>query len=438
MADIRIDTSLEGDAHIYRKLGSQFEQRTGAAFSEIERRGSGEERELVARLDSALSSHEREIQAQASLRAAEAKVKELEARLAEPVLRGSAAKTPADPTDSPEYSRRWLRAVLTNDQAELRVLLTSTSNAAVPTDMERRIINKMYQASVLRSIATVQRIDSKRTITVEATTPAAALIAENGAITPADHTFAAVSVQPYKFVAATTMSQEFIEDSLGTGGIGTGLDWVADRLAISLAREMDEYFVIGSGSSQPQGIGDTSSTAWATTNSGRIINQGVALTEDQTIANITSDNVIDCVHAVAPQYRTGGRFRILVHDDCVKALRKLRINNEVGNYIWKASETGGLSDGVPGTIYGVPYVVSEWMPTTAAQTATGADVRGSALFIVGNFEYFGIFDRTGITQLVDPYSGSANMRTTLYVSARTDSKILLPEAFAAIYAPNAS
>ena len=40
--------------------------------------------------------------------------------------------------------------------------------------------------------------------------------------------------------------------------------------------------------------------------------------------------------------------------------------------------------------------------------------------------------------MLDPYSGAANMRTTLYVWLRTDSKILLPEAFAAIYAPNAN
>jgi HK97 family phage major capsid protein len=282
----------------------------------------------------------------------------------------------------------------------------------------------------------VQTIDSKRTITVEASTPAAALVSEEGAITPADHTFSAVSVTPYKFVAATTMTQEFIEDSIGNNGIGSGLEWVADRLGISLAREMDEYYTIGSGASEPQGIADTSSTAWATTNSGRIINQGVALTEDQTVANITGDNIIDCVHSVAPQYRTGPRFRILLHDGCVKAIRKIKVNTT--DYVWKPSETGGISGGAPGTIYGVPYAISEWMPTTAAQTATGANVRGSALFIVGNFEYFGIFDRTGMTQLVDPYSGSNYMRTTLYISMRTDSKILLPEAFAAIYAPNAS
>ena len=78
------------------------------------------------------------------------------------------------------------------------------------------------------------------------------------------------------------------------------------------------------------------------------------------------------------------------------------------------------------------------MPSTAAQTSTGANVRGSALFIVGNWEYFGIFDRTGIQSMIDPYSAAATLETTMYMWMRTDSKILLPEAFAAIYSPNAS
>jgi len=90
------------------------------------------------------------------------------------------------------------------------------------------------------------------------------------------------------------------------------------------------------------------------------------------------------------------------------------------------------------TIYGVPAYVNEWMPSTAAQTSTTTAIRGSALLIAGNWEYFGIFDRTGMQSMVDPYSSSSNLQTKMYMWMRTDSKILLPEAFAAIYAPNAS
>jgi HK97 family phage major capsid protein len=315
---------------------------------------------------------------------------------------------------------------------------TSTTNAPIPTDMERRIYQKMFQASVMRQLAVVQTIDSKRTLTVEASIPSAALVGEAVAITPADFTFDAVSVTPYKYVAATKMSVEFLDDAMANGGPGTALNYVADRLALALARKTDNDYTVGTGSSQPQGIADCSSTAWATTNSGRIINQGVTLTEDQTVANITADNVIDCVHAVPPQYRNSTRFQILVSDAGIKSIRKLK--DSAGYYVFSPANAVPQTNvvGLPGTIYGVPYNISEFLPSTAAQTTTGADVRGSALFIAGNWDYFGIFDRTGITSMIDPYSAAANLQQTMYVWLRTDSKILLPDAFAAIYSPNAS
>ena len=421
---------LQSITHQYRKSLDAYEARTGRAPQTVDTRGSGEEREKFAKMDADLSA----VELMAHNKALEARLAKLEAQ---PVLESRAPKAVGGADADAQYSARWLRAMLKNDQIELRDMATSTSNAPVPTDMERRVINKMYQASVIRQLAAVQTIDSKRTITVEASTPSAALVAEAGAITPADFTFDAVSVVPYKFVSAVTMSQEFLDDSIGTSGIGSALNWVADRFGIALARETEEYYTIGSGSSQPQGIGDTSSTSWASTNSGRIINQGVALTEDQTVANITADNIIDCVHAVPVQYRTG-RFAILTSDACIKAIRKLRLNNE---YIWLpagATQNQAITVGAPSTIYGVPAYVNEWMPSTAAQTSTSVNVRGSALFIVGNWEYFGIFDRTGMQSMIDPYSASANLQTKMYMWMRTDSKILLPEAFAAIYSPNAS
>ena len=234
------------------------------------------------------------------------------------------------------------------------------------------------------------------------------------------------------------MSQEFIDDAIGNGGVGSGLNYVADRLAVALAKLQDEKFTIGSGSSEPQGIADCSSTSWATTNSDNIINQGVALTEDQTVANITADNVIDCVHAVAPQYRNSDRFRILLGDGCLKAIRKLK--DSAGYYVFSPAPgiPGTNVVGLPGTIYGVPYTIGEYVPTTAAQASTGANVRGSAMFVVGNWDYYEIFDRVGMNSMFDPYSASLSLQSTLYVWMRTDARIMLPEAFAAIYAPNAS
>ena len=427
-------TDLENTVHEYRKTLDAFASRTGAPTHHVERRGSGEEREKIARIDADLDAVERLAQERAARREAEKRAAEYEARLSAPQFKAAVSRNAIEDRSSAEYAQRWLSAVARGDAAEMRVLTTGTTSAGIPTDMERRIVERMYQASVLRQLAKITTIDSKRTITVEGALPTSALVAEEGAITASDPAFASVSVTPYKFVCANTMSMEFIEDAIGTGGIGTGLQYVADRCGVSLAKIMDQYYTVGTGASQPQGIGDTSSTTWATTNTGRIINQGVQLAEDAGAVDVTGDNLIDCVHAVPPQYRTGN-FRILTSDTLIKAVRKLKVNTT--DYVWKINETAGISGGNPGTILGIPYYVGEYVATTQSATTTSG-VRGSAFFIVGNWDYFEIFDRSGMTSMIDPYSGAANQRTTLYMTVRTDSRIMQPEAFAAIYGLNAS
>ena len=421
---------LQSITHQYRKSLAAYEARTGLAPQSVDSRGSGEEKQVFARMDADLTA----IELRAQNKALEARLAKLEG---EPTLESRAPKALGG-DDSADYAARWLRAGMAGSP-EFRVLTKgSTTNAPVPTDMERRIVERLYQASTLRQLAKVSTIDSNRTIRVESTLPTAYIVGETSDATLSDPAYKSISVAPFKFVAATKMSQEFIDDAIGNGGVGSGLNYVADRLAVALAKLQDEKFTIGSGSSEPQGIADCSSTNWATTNSDNIINQGVALTEDQTVANITADNVIDCVHAVAPQYRNSDRFRILLGDGCLKAIRKLK--DAAGYYVFSPAPgiPGTNVVGLPGTIYGVPYTIGEYVPTTAAQASTSANVRGSAMFIVGNWDYYEIFDRVGMNSMFDPYSASLSLQSTLYVWMRTDARIMLPEAFAAIYAPNAN
>lgn len=415
---------LQSITHEYRKSLAAYEARTARAGSTVDLRGSGEEREKFAKMDADLSA----VELLAQNRAIEARLAKIEK---EPVLTSRSSPI----TNSDDYSARWLKAMVRGDQAEIRAMGVGTANASVPTDMERLIRNKMYQSTVIRQLASVQTIDSNRQITVEASTPTANLVLEAGAITAADFTFDRVTVTPYKFVAATKMSQEYIDDAIGSGGIGSILNWVAERFAVALGRETEEYYTVGTGSSQPQGIGDTSSTSLAN-NAGRIINQGVTLAENDLYTAITADHIIDCIHAVPPAYRVG-KFAVLTHDLVLKAIRKLKANNE---YIWLPGGAGnnqGITVGAPSTVYGVPVYVNEWVATGLGGT-TDVNTRGNAHFIVGNWDHFGIFDRTGMQSMVDPYSASANLQTTMYMWMRTDSKILLPEAFAAISSLNAA
>jgi HK97 family phage major capsid protein len=398
--------NIESTVHEYRKTLEGFAARKDAETHEITQRGSGEEREKIARIDADLDAAERMI-----------RLKALQKRAAEfdrPVVE---TRAPRGELDTAEYSKRWVSALVSGNHAEMRALSTSSSGAAIPTDMERRIIEKLQQASVIRNLCRVSSIDSKRTITVENALPTTALVAEAGTITPADPTFStAISVVPYKFVTATKMSQEFIEDAIGNGGIGSGLNYVADKCAMSIALNQENYLTTGTGSSQPQGIETAAIT--------QIENIGAGGAGNSASDDLTGDMLINCVHRIKPQYRTGSRFSWVMHDSLIQHIRKIKVNTT--DYVWKPSDNGGLADGVPGTIYGIPYRLNAYI-NTATDTTNGAVVA-----VVGNFEYMELFERTGVSSMLDPFSDAATMETTLYLYHRWDSHIMLPEAFASI------
>jgi HK97 family phage major capsid protein len=398
---------LESTVHEYRKTLEAFASRKDAETHEINKRGSGEEREKIARIDADLDAAERLVQ----LRAAQKRIAELEQRAE------FDTRAPKGGLSSDEYAKRWINSLISGNPAEMRALSLSSSGAGIPTDMERRIVERMRQASVMRGLCTVVPIDSKRTITVENALPTTALVSEGGTITASDPSFStAISVVPYKFATRVTMSQEFIEDAIGQGGIGGGLNYVADKCAMSIALSQEEYLTVGTGSSQPEGIESASIT--------QIENIGAGGAGNSASDDLTGDMLINCVHRIAPQYRSGARFSWVMHDSLIQHIRKIKVNTS--DYVWKPSDNGGLADGVPGTIYGIPYRLNAYINTATDTT------NGHVVAVVGNFEYMELFERTGVTSLLDPYSAASTHQTNLYLYTRWDSHIMLPEAFASI------
>ena len=398
---------LQNTVHEYRKTLEAFASRKDAETHEINKRGSGEEREKIARIDADLDAAERLVQ----LRAAQKRIADLEQRAE------FQTRVPGGKTDDSEYAKRWINALVSGNPMEMRALSLSSSGAAIPTDMERRIVERMRQASVMRGLCNVVPIDSKRTITVENALPTTSLVSEGGTISASDPTFStAISVVPYKFATRVTMSQEFIEDAIGQGGIGGGLNYVADKCAMSIALSQEEYLTVGTGSSQPEGIESASIT--------QIENIGAGGAGNSANDDLTGDMLINCVHRISPQYRSGARFSWIMHDSLIQHIRKIKVNTT--DYVWKPSETGGLSDGVPGTIYGIPYRLNAYINTASSTT------NGEVVAVVGNFEYMELFERTGVTSLLDPYSAASTHQTNLYLYTRWDSHIMLPEAFASI------
>lgn len=416
MSDSNELHEMQQIAHQYRNSLAAYEARTGRAPQTVDQRGSGEEKQLFARMDADLTA----IELRAQLKATEDRLAKLESA---PTLESRVSGKSSSAQD--EYAARWIHALATGDAMAMRTLTAGatggglTAATTIPTDMERRIVERMRQANVLRQLGRVSTIDSKRTIPVENALPSTSLVAENGSITPADPSFStSISVVPYKFVTAVTMTQEYIEDAIGNGGIGGGLQYVADKCGLSIGLKQEEYMTVGTGSGEPEGIETTSIT--------QNVNIGAGGAGNAADTDLTADMIINAVHAVPPQYRTGPKFAWVMHDSVVATIRKLKAGGATGEYLWRPAEAASLSGGAPGAIYGVPYYIDQYM-NTATDTTNSAVVA-----VVGNFDYFEIFDRTGITSMIDPYSGAGNHRTTLYVYTRFDSHVMLPEAFAQI------
>jgi len=423
---------LQNITHQYRKSLAAYEARTGLAPQSVDNRGSGEEKQVFARMDADLTA----IEMRAQLKATEARLAKLEA---EPTLASRAPQVnvgKSNQHDSPEYLQRYMQAILSGNPAELRAIATGDTGAAVPTDMERRIIEKMQQANVLRQIAVVRTIDSKRTISVDGDLPTTAKVAEAGPIS-ADAAFTMgtqISVAPIKYVCRVDVSNEFLEDAIGNAGIGSGMQYLADKAGLSIGLKLEQEYTVGDGTGDPQGIcsgpvGTSGTAMYAISALSQVENLGTGA----AITTLTADNIINTVHLVPPQYRGSARFRWFFHDTFLKTARKLKnggVTTTSGayatDYIWTPGTTGNtLNGGAPALLYGVPYSIGAYVPTTSA-------AEGTCYAVIGDFNYFEIFDRTGITSMIDPYSGAANGQTRMYFYVRTDSHLMNASAFAAI------
>jgi HK97 family phage major capsid protein len=195
------------------------------------------------------------------------------------------------------------------------------------------------------------------------------------------------------------------------------MDYIASKIATSMARSHENFFCNGTGSTQPQGVGYLT-TDFLSAN--RVLLTGTT----GTAASISGDNIVDTYFAVAPQYRANGSW--VMSDAAMKTIRKIKTLASGSNeYIYKLNDTGDLRDGVLGVLLGRPVYVSPFYNTTSGASKCFATF--------GDFGHgYEIFDRSGMNMLVDPYVDAAKALTNIYAYSRLDSKITTQEAFSVL------
>lgn len=318
--------------------------------------------------------------------------------------------------DSDEYRASFWDYVRTGDRNQaFRAMSIGNDGAVVPTDLERMLVEKMQALSIMRQVATVQNWDSNRDLPVEDALGSAAWVAEAASITPVDATFdsSSVSFRAYKGSASVSSSSEWMQDSLALTGGAT--NYLTTVLSKRLTNLFEAAFVNGDGSSKPTGIFQGAGVAGTTHTCG---------SGDVAFSNVTGDDLIDVAHALSPQYRNGAAW--IMSDSMVKAVRKLKTTT--GEYLWKPSDRySDIAGGLPGspTIYGYPVI-------TVDDSYAPAEAASARAAVFGNMSNFWIADRGSSTVLVDPYSGAASDSVTIYINRRTDSHVILPEAFSVL------
>lgn len=112
-----------------------------------------------------------------------------------------------------------------------------------------------------------------------------------------------------------------------------------------VGRTANRLLTVGSGSGEPLGF---------VTGSAKGFDAAAA-------AAITFDEVLELEHSIDPAYRTGPRVAFQMHDQTVKALRKIKDND--GNYIWS---DGDVTRGVPASLHGRPVRFNQAMDQIGA------------------------------------------------------------------------
>jgi HK97 family phage major capsid protein len=279
----------------------------------------------------------------------------------------------------------------------------------VTPDVGGRMIQKIFESSPIRQIASVQTIG---TDALEGTNDleegSCGWVAEQGA-RPATGTAKTAKwrIPVHEMYSMPEATQTLLDDA----NVNVEM-WLADKNSSKMARVEATAFVSGNGVGKPRGFLDytTVATDDATRAWGQLQHVVTGTSGGFGSDPNGSDKLIDLVHKLKSAYRTSSRF--LMSRATVGAVRKLKDTN--GSYVWLPS----MQAAQPSLLLGYPVTEAEDMPAIAANSLSIA---------FGNFsEGYQIVDRQGIRTLRDPFTNKPFVR--FYSTRRVGGDVLNFEA----------
>ena len=291
-----------------------------------------------------------------------------------------------------DEQREWFRTGFKQNRS-IGLSVTGGNAAASTTlpTLSGEFVKALDQESVMRSLATVETRGLDTDIQVIGTRQTAVLLAEKAAYTSTDFTATKLSFKSYKSGALTDVTEEALQDT-----VWDVASQVVSEHARAHSRLWENYYINGTGTSQPQGA---FAATWTTTQT--------------AAASLSLPVVADLVAAaykLPTPYQANASW--LMHSTVWAAIVGSAAS---GKYLLNGENGNILKDGAVALFLGKPVYLSEWAPT--------AITAGTVSCLFGDFKAgYRIIDRSMLSFTVDDVSQMSNGLIRYTSRMRSDAK----------------
>lgn len=278
-----------------------------------------------------------------------------------------------------------------------------------------KLIEARFQANTMRQIMNVIPLGTFQTqVVYEDTVGSSSYIAEAGAASEVTPAFLQVVLKPITLRYFTKVSNELLSDAPSRGAAFNVETVLASQIGRSMGEAEERAFCNGTGSGEPKGIYAFTAT--------RVISKTTTAASN----SITAADLINTIAALPRQYRDGAMW--IMGDQMFYKIRQLLQvvgAGAAGGYApfsWSLGD-GKLLDGEPDRLLGYPIMCVNDGLTYPASGA--AKIMGC----FGNFDYFHLGEREGVSVKVAKETYLANNQTGFFAFARHGSDVSQLKAF---------
>lgn len=294
-----------------------------------------------------------------------------------------------------EYKKNFMNAIRTNFKNNyLREGSLPDGGYLLPVEWHDEIISALSQANILREIGRVIQTASEHKISIVATKPQAAWVAEGQEISFTKETFNQISLNAYKIAIAIKISTELLQDSYYD--IESHL---TQEFSTAIGATEEEAMLLGDGNNMPKGLIPT-------------LAQSASGTLQTTGAEISADDLLTLQFSLRRPYRKSAVW--LTSDAGLAMIRRLK--DTTGNFIWQPS----LTETEPSKLFGQAIYTSEFMPAPTA---------GNVAVLYGDFKNYFLIGERGQMEMQPLREIFAMSGQVAYLmTSRVDSVLSNPEA----------